>query len=125
MEKGDTDLRQTNSMVSWKLLRPAEVTGPLRRLFSKKSPTKPEIKTKNSGYYTSYVMIILVLMWPAALSAPLLSEASIGSHTLNHSFTKVTRIQTLESRPGRITLVLNKILLHVVTWSTRLSGMPV
>jgi hypothetical protein len=75
MEKGDIDLRQINSMVSWKLLRPAEVTGPFRKLFSKKAPTKLEIKTKNSSYYTSYVTIILVLMWPAALSAPILSGA--------------------------------------------------
>lgn len=74
MEKGDIDLRQINSMVSWKLLRPAEFLGwtrNIRRLFSNEKSI-PTQKSKACSIYWYHVAFILFLMWPAALGGPLL-----------------------------------------------------
>jgi hypothetical protein len=71
MEQGDIDLRQLNSMVSWKLLRPSSMGDLIAGCFGKR-----RIKKRTTGNrWRNYVAIILLLMWPATLGAPLLSSA--------------------------------------------------
>lgn len=62
LEKCDIDLQQLNSIVSWKLFRPL----PGYRQKSNSEPRK---------MYGIYVAAILLFMWPATFSAPLLTSA--------------------------------------------------
>jgi hypothetical protein len=77
MEKGDIDLHQLNSLISWKLLRPVKFMKgkcALHRLLSKES-TILDLKKRPRDEYGIYVAFVLLLMWPATISAPLLTSA--------------------------------------------------
>lgn len=78
MEKGILDLRRLNSTISWKMLW---LLGDVQSWFvavsnwfqNKTSPTNA--KRKNNGMHKHFVAIILLLMWPATFSAPILTGA--------------------------------------------------
>jgi hypothetical protein len=79
MEKGDIDIRQLNTMVSKKVLLPFGVFNWIRVTFRSSLNRSNYTRVSGNGHkissilYTAFVAIILLLMWPAALSAPLLS----------------------------------------------------
>jgi hypothetical protein len=80
MEKGEIDLRQLNTMVSWGLFQPVKMIewiNVTRRNIFKKAPirkAKPKT-TKADGTYGFYVSVIMLAMWPATFSAPLLPSS--------------------------------------------------
>jgi hypothetical protein len=78
MEKGDIDLQQLNSLVSWKLFRPSKLSEWMYNLSQgltcSESPVRQYSRRQHS-IYGIYVAFILLLMWPATLSAPLLTSA--------------------------------------------------
>lgn len=79
MEKGDIDLGQLNSLVSWKSFRPAmlmEWTYTLTRIFSPEAPiNQHRNRSRCCNTYGIYVALVLLLMWPASFSAPLLTSS--------------------------------------------------
>jgi hypothetical protein len=77
MEKGNVDLRQLNFMVSWKLFRPAacrEIMGDTYRVPSQ-NRTVGSAKVNTYRWHGLCVTAILLMMWPAMFSAPLLTSA--------------------------------------------------
>ncbi|KAI5800464.1 hypothetical protein FPQ18DRAFT_301090 [Pyronema domesticum] len=79
MEKGDIDIRQANWTVSWKLLRPISFGWSGWFCTPEKSSGESYMAhNSNPGtakFYRYCVSIILLLMWPAIFSAPLLTSS--------------------------------------------------
>ncbi|KAF8245488.1 hypothetical protein K440DRAFT_634182 [Wilcoxina mikolae CBS 423.85] len=69
LEKDTLDLRQLNSMISWKLPRPREFVGWI------KGTGKEDSTVQSDPTFRIGTAIILLLMWPATLGAPLLTSA--------------------------------------------------
>lgn len=77
MEKGNVDLRQLNFTVSWKLFRPAafrNFIGDTYRILSE-NRTVGSAKANTYRLHGLCVTAILLMMWPATFSAPLLTSA--------------------------------------------------
>jgi hypothetical protein len=75
MEKGQIDLKQLNRLVSWKVFLPCNLWKCIRSLFRTHGPrirSPQQVAEKRNGIY---VATILLLMWPATLSAPVLTSA--------------------------------------------------
>jgi hypothetical protein len=70
MEKGDIDIRQLNWTISHKLPRPIEISNWFRCCGSRKNE-----ETREARRYHRYVVVVLLLMWPATMSASLLTSA--------------------------------------------------
>jgi hypothetical protein len=86
MEKGDIDLKQLNTMISWKLLQPAKIMEwrrSLRMILTRKPSADKKDGKRIRECYSIYVAVILLIMWPATLSAPILtSSINWSPHTL-------------------------------------------
>jgi hypothetical protein len=77
MEKDNIDLQQLNTLVTWKIFRPVVSMAHARNFF-RISPDKSlqhHESTQSSSIRAFYIATVMLLMWPATLSAPLVTSA--------------------------------------------------
>jgi len=112
LEKDRLDLRQLNTIISWKIY-PTDLFGRSRK------PKRTSISTSQSrSVFRVWASIVLVLMWPASLGAPLLTSAvnwdsdheftprtNLNPHSGNHSSTEAWRLFQTSSTDRRNTVV--------------------
>lgn len=75
MEKSDINIRQIKWMVTWRFLRPATFGSALCTSRANKTSSSSQREHKHAKIYHIHAAVILILMWPATLSAPILTGA--------------------------------------------------
>ncbi|KAI5813976.1 hypothetical protein BZA77DRAFT_372817 [Pyronema omphalodes] len=95
MESDNIDLHQFNTLISWKIFRPVISMAPARRLHricSVKSLQGHESGQRGSvrGFY---IAVVMLLMWPVSLSAPLVTS-SLGLLPTQHWLPNVLFMDT-------------------------------